>query len=129
MENTKFTYEYSAKNKNEIEEIRKRYLPKEETKLDELKKLDDEVNRAGMIESLCMGIFGSLVFGLGFCFVLQVLGEGLLFIVLGVVLGIIGAGIMLFTYPLYSKIHNEAKEKLSSKILELTSELLGEKTE
>ena len=127
MENTTFTYKYSAKNNNEIQEIRKKYLPKEENKLEELKRLDNKVNNAGVIESLCIGIGATLLFGLGFCLVLQVLGEGLFLIVLGVILSLIGVGVMLISYPVYRSINNSVKEKLSPRILELSSELLGEK--
>ena len=35
----KFVYSYSAKQKKEIEEIRTKYLPKTENKLDEIYKL------------------------------------------------------------------------------------------
>lgn len=39
QENT-FTYKYSAKENKEVQEIRKKYLPQSESKLDELKRLD-----------------------------------------------------------------------------------------
>jgi hypothetical protein len=38
-----------------------------ESKLEELKRLDDTVQSSGMIESLCVGIGSALVFGLGLC--------------------------------------------------------------
>ena len=37
-ENQSFQYSYSAKRQKEIEDIRKKYLPKEEDKLETLKK-------------------------------------------------------------------------------------------
>lgn len=51
-----FIYSYSAKENNEIQEIRKKYLPKEESKLEEIKRLDAKVQNSDMIESLCVGI-------------------------------------------------------------------------
>ncbi len=51
-----FNYSYSAKENNEIQEIRKKYLPKEESKFDEIKRLDAKVQNSDMIESLCVGI-------------------------------------------------------------------------
>lgn len=55
QENT-FSYKYSEKEAKEIQEIRKKYLPQGESKLDELKRLDRVVQNSGMVESLCIGI-------------------------------------------------------------------------
>jgi hypothetical protein len=63
-----FNYQYSASQNKEVEIIRKRYLPKEETKLDRLHGLDKKVRGAGVIPSLCVGIVGALLFGVGMCF-------------------------------------------------------------
>ena len=57
MENNNgFTYSYSAEKKNEAETIRRKYLPREETPLERLKSLDARVGRAGVIDSLVMGV-------------------------------------------------------------------------
>ena len=122
MENS-FNYNYSAKENEEISAIREKYVPRGETKLDEMKKLDGKVKSAGMIEALCIGIIGSLIFGLGMCFAMQVLGTGALFTVLGVIIGILGAAVMIVAYPIYRKINDKAKEKYSGRILELISEI------
>ena len=63
MENNTFRYNYSATKNQEVESIRKKYMPHEESKLERLKKLDRRAQEAGMIESLCLGIIGVLVFG------------------------------------------------------------------
>lgn len=39
MENNSFEYTYSAKRQQEVEEIRKAYLPKEEDKMEQLRRL------------------------------------------------------------------------------------------
>ena len=69
---TTFIYNYSAKENKEVQEIRSKYLPREESKLEELKRLDYTVQNSGMIESLCAGIGGILMFGLGLCLLLSV---------------------------------------------------------
>ena len=51
MENT-FHYTYSAKENQEVLRIRKKYLPHEESKIEELKRLDNLVQSAGITESL-----------------------------------------------------------------------------
>ena len=122
-QDTTFIYRYSAKENMEVQEIRKKYLPREESKFEELKRLDDTVQNSGMMESLCAGIGGALVFGLGMCLAMQVIGSGVILIALGVLLGIIGMGGMLAAYPVYRKVFDKTKQKLAPRILELTAEL------
>lgn len=127
MEQVKsYHYTYSAKENQEIQNIRKKYLPCKETELDELKRLDNMVQSAGITESLCAGIGGALVFGLGLCLSMKVIGSGNIGVILGVLLGVIGASGMLAAYPLYSRFYAKAKEKHAPRILELTEELTGE---
>ena len=126
-QDTTFIYRYSAKENKEVQEIRQKYLPREESKFEELKRLDYTVQTSGMIESLCAGIGGALVFGLGMCLAMQVIGSGVILIALGVLLGIIGMGGMLAAYPVYRKVFDKTKQKLAPRILELTAELAGEK--
>ena len=122
-QDTTFIYRYSAKENTEVHEIRKKYLPREESKFEELKRLDYTVQNSGMMESLCAGIGGALVFGLGMCLAMQVIGSGVFLIALGVLLGIIGMGGMLAAYPVYRKVFDKTKQKLAPRILELTAEL------
>ena len=128
MENT-FSYKYSAKENAEVQAIRKKYLPKSESKLEELKRLDETVQASGMVESLCAGIGGALIFGLGLCLAMQVIGSGLVMMIIGVLIGIVGMAGMLVAYPVYRKVFSVTKEKYAPRILELTAELTGEKTE
>jgi len=122
QENT-FTYKYSAKENIEIQEIRKRYLPQSVSKLDELKRLDRMVQNSGIVESLCVGIGSLLVFGLGMCLGMQVIGSGLFVIVLGVLIGMIGIAGMVVAYPVYRFVYGKTKKKYTPRILELTEEL------
>ena len=121
-----FTYTYSAKENKEIQEIRKKYLPQVESKLDELKRLDAKVQNSGMVESLSAGIGGALICGLGMCFAMQVLGNGIAMMILGILIGLIGMVGMLVAHPVYRKKQKKAKEKLAPRILELTEELYQE---
>ena len=61
----KFVYSYSAKQKKEIEEIRTKYLPKTENKLDKIRKLDESATRKATIQSIVVGLISSLIFGFG----------------------------------------------------------------
>lgn len=125
QENT-FSYKYSAKENKEAQEIRKKYLPQSESKLDELRRLDEAVQNSGMLEALCAGIGGLLVFGLGMCLAMQVIGSGVLMIALGILLGIAGMVCMVAAYPIYRSVFSKTKSKYTPRILELTEELSSE---
>ena len=75
MNENVFSYTYSATCNLEVLNMRKKYLPREETKLEELKRLDSLVQNSGVIESLCAGIGGCMIFGLGLCLVMEVIGH------------------------------------------------------
>lgn len=126
-QDTTFIYRYSVKENEEIRRIRSKYLPREESELEELKRLEDTVQNSGIMESLCFGIGGALVFGFGLCLAMQIIGSGALAIASGVLLGIVGMVSMIVAYPIYRKVFGKTKAKFAPRILELTAKLLGEK--
>ena len=115
-----FEYTYSAKQQAEIEQIRKKYLPKEEDKMEQLRKLDRDATKPGTICSIAVGVVGCLVFGFGMSCVM-VWSDSLM--ILGIVVGIIGMIMMGMAYPVYVKITKKQREKLAPQILALTEEL------
>lgn len=124
--NNTFSYSYSAVANKEVQEIRKKYLPKEENKFEELKRLDNQVKVSGMTESLSLGIVGFMLFGLGVCLTAHIIGDGIMLILLGIVLAIIGAIGMIFAYPIYRTVFSKTKAKLAPRILQLAAEISGE---
>lgn len=116
-----FTYQYSAKQSREVESIRRKYLPREESKLDRLKKLDKRVQSAGMVPALCVGVIGVLLFGIGLCFGLGVFGGAAF---LKFLFGIVGIAVMIPAYPVYKRIAAKTKEDLTPEILQLSEELI-----
>lgn len=124
--NTEFSYTYSATVNKEVYEIRKKYQPQEEDKFDELKRLDYQVKISGMAESLSLGILGLLLFGLGVCLSMHIIGHGILLFLLGIVLSIIGAAGMILAYPVHHTVFSKTKTKLTPRILQLAAELSGE---
>ena len=124
MENKPFTYNYSAVRNKEVESIRRKYLPEEESKLETLKRLDCKVQSAGMIESLCFGIIGALVFGVGMCFFLEVFAGATWITVLFMIIGTL---LMIPAYPIYRRIAHRTKEKLTPEILRLSEEIMNSK--
>ena len=118
-----FRYSYSARESQEVQAIRDKYLPRRESKLDELKQLDGLVQAAGIPQSLCVGTAGCLIFGLGLCLAMGVIGHSLW---LGIVLGVVGITGILFAYPVYRKFFDRTKSRYAPRILELAAELTGE---
>lgn len=119
--NERFEYTYSAIQQEEIEKIRKKYLPKEKDELAELKRLDEEVTRPGMIVGLALGVIGTLIFGAGMSMAL-VWTDTML--VAGVLVGIAGFVILGMAYPMYHKITENQKAKMAPRILKLTEQML-----
>lgn len=110
-----FEYTYSAAMQKEIEEIRKKYLPKEEDKMETLRRMDREAEKPGMMTSITVGTIGSLFLGVGMCCTM-IWGAATWIFVLGVV-------IISPAYPIYKKITKKQREKIADQILELTKEL------
>ena len=121
MENKSFTYNYSAARNKEVESIRRKYMPHEESKLETLKRLDYRVQTAGMVESLCFGIIGALVFGVGMCFFLDVFAGAAW---LTAILMICGTLLMIPAYPIYRRIARKTKAELTPEILRLSEEIM-----
>lgn len=115
-----FEYTYSASRQEEIDRIRRKYMSKEDDKMDLLRKLDRDVTKPGTICGLVLGVVGCLLFGIGMCCTLVWADS---FFVLGIVVGIIGMAMMGIAYPIYVKITAKQKEKIAPQILALTEEL------
>ena len=124
MENQKdtFHYTYSAKQQEEIQNIRKKYLPQEqeEDKMAQLRRLDQSATKKGAVVSTVLGIVGCLLLGVGMC--CSMVWMDFLFIP-GIVIGIIGIVAIAIAYPLYTHITKKERAKLAPQILKLTEEL------
>ena len=121
MNETKFEYAYSAKKHEEIEAIKKKYLPKEEDKMETLRRLDQSVEKVGTMYALVVGIVGALLLGTGMSLIMTVGTLGAY--VIGIVLGLLGMIPIGVAYPLYKKKVERQREKIAPQILALTEEL------
>ena len=114
-----FTYTYSAKQQEEIRNIRKKYLPREEDKMEQLRRLDRDTTRKGTILSVLVGVIGCLLLGVGMCCTM----VWMKFFSPGVVIGLIGIAAVAAAYPLYTRVKKKERERLAPQILKLTEEL------
>lgn len=124
-----FSYTYSAKEQEELKAIREKYQPKEENKLDHIRRLDAGVTKKGTTAALVVGIIGALLMGLGMSLAMTELGElmGLhqdIALLVGVVIGVVGMAIVVAAYPLYLRIVKKEREKIAPEIMQLTDELM-----
>ena len=124
--NNQFNFKYTApsqEERKEIDSIRRQYLPQEhvESKMDRLRRLDALVKNTAIIWSLCLGVVGTLVLGLGLTMIL----EWSIWL-WGIVLMVIGSIPMAIAYPVYKLAINKGKAKYGEEILRLSEELLNE---
>ena len=116
-----FEFTYSAKQQEEVQKIREKYVPKEEDKLEQLRRLDASVTQKGCTVSLVVGVIGALILGIGMCCCM--VWGGWLFIP-GIVIGIVGIAGVSMAYPVYTKVTKRERERIAPEILRLTDELM-----
>ena len=127
MENNEnFSFTYSAQQQKEVEEIRKKYLPREESKMEHLRKLHAIPTQNAQAASLAVGIIGALILGTGMSLCLTDFGAamGSLAMILGIGVGVVGMVLVALAYPLYNRVLRKEREKIAPEILRLSDELL-----
>ena len=108
------------------EQIANQYAPKQTSKVKMLKKLDAKAKQPANIFAYSFGIISTLVFGVGMCLSMQVIGQGWFDFILGIVIniiGFIGCGI---NYPIYKKLLEKGKSKYAFEIVELARKIVDE---
>ncbi len=119
QENT-FEYTYSAKRKEEIEAIRRKYMPKEEDKMEQLRKLDKSVEQKSTMVAILLGVIGCLVMGTGMS---CIMAFEIMYLWQGIFLGIVGMLLIAAAYPVYKRTIIKERERIAPQILALTEEL------
>ena len=105
------------------ESIAKEYAPKDSSKIVALRKLDRKAKMPAFIFTYTFGIISSLVLGTGMCFAMQVLGSGIVDMVIGIIVGIVGMVGCGINYPIYKKMLENGKKKYAYEIVELAREI------
>ena len=127
MENKdRFSFTYSAQQQKEVEAIRKKYLPQETDKMDQLRKLHAIPTQKARAASLTVGIIGALIMGTGMSLAMTEIGAALggLAMILGIAVGLVGVVLVALAYPLYNRVLKKQREKIAPEILRLSDELL-----
>ena len=126
MENNSFEYTYSAERQQEIEAIRKKYLPKEEDKMEQLRRLHSIPTQKAQAASIAIGVLGTLILGTGMSLCMTELGAALghLAMVIGILVGLFGLVMVALAYPVYNIVLRKERQRIAPEILRLSEELL-----
>ena len=126
METNAFEYTYSAERQQEIEAIRKKYLPKEEDKMATLRRLHSIPTQKAQAASIAIGVLGTLILGTGMSLCMTELGAvlGHLAMMIGILVGILGLVMVALAYPLYNHVRKKERQRIAPEILRLSEELL-----
>ena len=126
MENHSFEYTYSAQRQQEVEEIRKIYLPKEEDRMEQLRKLHSIPTKKAQTASIAIGVVGALILGTGMSLCMTELGAvlGRLAMIIGITVGLAGMVLVALAYPVYNRVLKKQRKIIAPEILHLSDELL-----
>ncbi len=102
--------------------IRRQYMERGVSKIDQLQSLHDKVKAPGTIVSFIVGIFGALIMGAGMAGIMvwNNMETGLYMSIIGLVMACLA-------YPLYSRITKSRKRKYAQQIMALSDEIMGGK--
>ena len=121
-----FKMTYSAQQQEEIQSIRQKYVPKEESKMEQLRALDARVTQKATLVSILAGVIGALLLGCGMSLIMSDFGAALGTAALpaGIAVGVIGLVPVALAYPLYHRTLKKEREKIAPQIMQLTDELM-----
>ena len=119
-------------NKNDqqfmAQKIRTQYMEKTPSELDELRELDAKVKRPANVFAYTFGSISAIVMGAGMSLIMTDIGAAIGItgaLVPGIVIGALGLGMALLTYPLYKKILDSRKNKYGAEIISLSDKIMN----
>ena len=110
-----------------VQKIRTQYTEKQHTELDALKALDAKVKKPANVFAYIYGALSAIVMGAGMSLVMTEIGAtvGLTNpMVPGIIIGVVGLGMALTTYPIYKKLLSSRKKKYAGEILKLSEKIM-----
>lgn len=121
-----FKMTYSAQQREEIDQIRKKYVPQEQDKMQQLRALDAGATRKANMYSIIVGVIGALILGAGMSMAMTEFGASLgsAAFPVGIAIGVVGMIVLACAYPLYNRTLKKEREKIAPEILRLTEELM-----
>ena len=123
---TSFNYTYSAKQQEEIRNIRKKYAAPEEDKMERLRSLDRRATQRAQSLAIAIGVIGALILGTGMSLAMTDLAGalGTTAMVLGIAVGLVGMVLVALAWPVYLRRLKKERERIAPEILRLSDELM-----
>ena len=124
---TTFTYTYSAKENQEVYNIRSKYLPVQESGVDTLKALDRKVKRPAHIFAYLFGSLSAIIMGSGMSLVMTDLAGTVGIqhpMYCGIAIGLVGMLMALVNYPMYKGILGARRRKYADKVIALSDAIM-----
>lgn len=121
-----FNYTYSAKEQEEIRNIRKKYAAPEESKIEQLRRLDRKTSQKAQVWSIALGVIGALIMGMGMSIAMTEMAERLgdVAMLVGIPVGLVGMVLVALAYPVYNSVLKRERQRIASEILRLSDELM-----
>ena len=110
------------------QKIRTQYMEKTPSELDALRELDAKVKRPANVFAYTFGSISAIIMGAGMSLVMTDIGSTIGIasaMVPGIVVGALGLGMALLTYPMYKGILNARKKKYGAEILSLSDKIMN----
>ena len=110
------------------QKIRTQYMEKTPSELDALRELDAKVKRPANVFAYVFGSISAIIMGAGMSLVMTDIGAiiGIASaLVPGILVGVVGLGMALLTYPMYKGILNSRKKKYGAEILSLSDKIMN----
>lgn len=113
-------YKANEQDQKRAENIRRQYVSREDSKIEQLQKLDNKVKLPGKIVSNIIGVIGALAMGAGMSLIMVWTNMQL-----GLILSIPGLIVALLAYPVYALITNSRKKKYAAEIMRLSDDVMA----
>ena len=110
------------------QKIRTQYMEKTPSELDALRELDAKVKRPANVFAYTYGSISAIIMGSGMSLVMTDIGATIGItsaLVPGILVGVVGLGMALLTYPMYKGILNSRKKKYGAEILSLSDKIMN----
>ena len=110
------------------QKIRTQYMEKTTSELDALRELDSKVKRPANVFAYTFGSISAIIMGAGMSLVMTDIGATIGItsaLVPGILVGVVGLGMALLTYPMYKGILNSRKKKYGAEILSLSDKIMN----
>ena len=110
------------------QKIRTQYMEKQNTGLDELRRLDAKVKRPANVFAYVFGSLSSIIAGAGMSLTMTDIGATLGMthtMPIGIAVGVVGLILAIVNYPIYKAILKSRKAKYAEQIIELSERIMG----